>query len=180
MWNPKTAGIDEIHLEAENLNTILEIVISNNELNTNQKNSLLGMALNASANLLYCVKQRKSDVNNLINTYRHRILKSALLRHQRKTGSTCLIINMPKGGINTIELTEILIDGLLRRFEKMILSEYGNIEGVKAIRGIYSNAVDVNGSGEFLTESGKALIDELIFELVEFCQEKISHSGDKP
>lgn len=71
---------------------------------------------------IYCtgVKQRKSDVNNLINTYRHRILKSALLRHQRKTGSTFLIINMPKGGINTIELTEILIDGLLRRFEKMI------------------------------------------------------------
>lgn len=47
MWNPKTAGIDEILLEAENLNTILEIVISNSELNTNQKNSLLGMALNA-------------------------------------------------------------------------------------------------------------------------------------
>lgn len=111
-------------------------------------------------------------MNNFINTYRHRILKSALLRHQRKTGRTCIIINMPKGGINTIELTEILIDGLLRRFEKMILSEYGNIEGVKAIRGIYSNAVDVNGSGEFLTESGKALIDELISELVEFAKKK--------
>nr|DAM19927.1 MAG TPA: protein of unknown function (DUF5375) [Caudoviricetes sp.] len=123
---------------------------------------------------IYCtgVKQRKSDVNNLINTYRHRILKSALLRHQRKTGSTCIIINMPKGGINTVELTEILIDGLLRRFEKMILSEYGNIEGVKAIRGIYNNAVDMNGSGEFLTESGKALIDELISELVEFAKKK--------
>lgn len=53
MWNPKTAGIDEILLEAENLNTILEIVISNNELNKNQKSSLLGMALNASANLLH-------------------------------------------------------------------------------------------------------------------------------
>ncbi|HEC6738289.1 TPA: hypothetical protein R3747_003892 [Salmonella enterica subsp. enterica serovar Thompson] len=60
MWNPKTAGIDEILLEAENLNTILEIVISNNELNTNQKNSLLGMALNASANLLYwCEAEEK-------------------------------------------------------------------------------------------------------------------------
>jgi len=79
---------------------------------------------------------------------------------------------MPKGGINTVELTEILIDGLLRRFEKMILSEYGNIEGVKAIRGIYSNAVDVNGSGEFLTESGKELIDELISELVEFVKKQ--------
>lgn len=119
---------------------------------------------------IYCtgVKQRKSDVNNLINTYRRRILKSALLRHQRKTGSACIIINIPKDGINTVELTEILIDGLLRRFEKLVLSEYGNVEGLKAIKGIYSSAVDVNGSGEFLTDSGKELIDELISELVEF------------
>jgi hypothetical protein len=60
----------------------------------------------------------------------------------------------------------------LRRFEKLALSEYGNIDGVKAIRGIYSNAVDVNGSGEFLTESGKALIDDLIAELVEFAKKQ--------
>lgn len=111
-------------------------------------------------------------MNNLINTYRRRILKSALLRHQRKTGSACIIINIPKGGINTVELTEVLIDGLLRRFEKKLLSECGNIEGVKAIRGIYSSAVDVNGSGEFLTESGKELIDELISELVEFVKKQ--------
>jgi hypothetical protein len=30
----------------------------------------------------------------------------------------------------------------------------------------------VNGSGEFLTESGKALIDELISELVEFVKKQ--------
>ncbi|WP_369467400.1 hypothetical protein [Enterobacter cloacae] len=111
-------------------------------------------------------------MNNLTNTYRRRILKAALLRHQRKTGSNCLVINLPKGGINTLELTEILMDGLLRRFEKMTLGEYGNIEGVKIIRWIYSSAVDVNGSGEFLTESGKELIDELISELVEFVKKQ--------
>lgn len=38
-------------------------------------------------------------MDKLIETYRRRILKAALLRHQRKTGSTCIIINMPKGGI---------------------------------------------------------------------------------
>jgi len=117
-------------------------------------------------------------MDSLINTYRHRILKAALFRHQRKTGSNCIIINLPKGGINAIELTEILLDGLLRRFEKLALSEYGNIDGVKAIRGIYSNAVDVNGSGEFLTESGKALIDELISELVEFAKKQKSVTAE--
>ncbi|HBQ6628386.1 TPA: hypothetical protein L8N66_005365, partial [Klebsiella pneumoniae] len=34
------------------------------------------------------------------------------------------------------------------------------------------NSVDVNGSGEFLTESGKELIDELISELVEFVKKQ--------
>ncbi|EFO1798983.1 hypothetical protein DVM85_03530 [Escherichia coli] len=117
-------------------------------------------------------------MNNFITTYRRRILKATLLRHQHKTGSTCIIINMPKGGINTVELTEILLDGLLRRFEKLALSEYGNINGVKAIRGIYSNAVDVNGSGEFLTESGKALIDDLIAELVELAKKQKSVTAE--
>ncbi|WAH52449.1 hypothetical protein LMA04_20670 [Pseudescherichia vulneris] len=111
-------------------------------------------------------------MNNVINTYRRRILKAALLRNQRKTGSTCVVISLPKGGIKTLELTEILLDGLLSRFEKQALSELGNVEGVKAVRGIYCNAVDVNGRGEFLTESGKELIDELISELVEFVKKQ--------
>ena len=109
-------------------------------------------------------------MSNLITTYRRRILKAALLRHQRKTGSSLLVIKLNKGGISTIELTEILLDGL--KFERLALGEYGNVEGVKALKGIYSNSVDVNGSGEFLTESGKELIDELISELVEFVKKQ--------
>ena len=53
MLNPKKAGIDEIQLEAENLNVLIEVVLSNKELATYQRDSLLGMALNASANLLH-------------------------------------------------------------------------------------------------------------------------------
>jgi len=109
-------------------------------------------------------------MDKLIETYRRRILKAALLRHLRKTGSNCIIINHPKGEIKTIELTEILLDGLLSRFEKQAVSEFGNIEGVQAVRGIYSSAIDVNGRGEFLTESGKQLIDDLIAELVDFAK----------
>lgn len=108
----------------------------------------------------------------VINTYRRRILKAALMRHQRKTGRNCLVIKLNKGGINTVELTEILLDGLLRKFERLAISEYGNVEGVKAIKEIYSSSVDVSGSGEFLTESGKQLIDELICELVEFVKKQ--------
>lgn len=111
-------------------------------------------------------------MDKLIETYRRRIIKSTLLRHNRKTGSNHLVIKLNKGGINTVELTEILLDGLLRKFERIAISECGNVEGVKAIKGIYSSAVDVNGSGEFLTDSGKELIDELISELVEFAKKQ--------
>lgn len=111
-------------------------------------------------------------MNNLIKIYRRRILKSALLRHQRKIGSNFLVIKLNKGGINTVELTEILLDGLLRKFERLAISEYGNVEGLKAIKGIYSASIDVNGSGEFLTDSGKELIDDLISELVEFVKKQ--------
>lgn len=104
----------------------------------------------------------------LIEIYRRRIIKSALHRHIRKTGGSCVVISQPKGEIKTLELTEILLYGLMIRFEKQALSELGNVEGVKVVRGIYCSAVDVNGRGEFLTESGKELIDELIRELVEF------------
>jgi len=86
-------------------------------------------------------------MDNLILTYRRRILKAALLRHQRKTGSTCIVISLPKGGMTTLELTEIVMDGLLSRFEKEINSEFGSTEGNKFLREIYRGAVDVNGSG---------------------------------
>ncbi|NHV95661.1 hypothetical protein G9X52_20090 [Cronobacter sakazakii] len=111
-------------------------------------------------------------MENSILTYRRRIVKAALLRHLRKTGGNAIVIKLPKGGITTIELTEILLDGLLRKFERLAISECGNVEGLKAIKGIYSSAVDVNGSGEFLTDSGKELIDELISELVQFVKKQ--------
>lgn len=83
-------------------------------------------------------------------------------------GSNCFVIKFNKGGINMVELIEIFFDGLLRKFERFVISEYGNVEGVKVIKGIYSSVVDVNGSGEFFMDCGKELIDEFIFELVEF------------
>lgn len=118
-------------------------------------------------------------MDNLILTYRRRILKAALLRHQRKTGSTCIVISLPKGGMTTLELTEIVMDGLLSRFEKEINSEFGSTEGNKFLREIYRGAVDVNGGGEFLTESGKLIIDELLNELVRFAKSR-AMQGEKP
>lgn len=116
--------------------------------------------------------------NPIIGTYRRRILKAALIRHQRKTGSTCIVITQPKGGIKTLELTEIVMDGLLSRFEKLARGEYGSLNGEKAIIAIYKNAVDVNGYGEHLTESGKLLVDDLVAELVSHAKKAAAGTGD--
>lgn len=105
-------------------------------------------------------------MNNLIPTYRRRIMKATLDRHQRKTGSNLVVISLPKGEITTIELTEILMDGLLCRFEKLALAEYGSVDGEKSIRELYQNSLDVNGHGEYLTEAGKLLVDDLLIEVV--------------
>ncbi|KMK23122.1 hypothetical protein ABW11_21185 [Pluralibacter gergoviae] len=116
-------------------------------------------------------------MNNLTLIYRRRILKAALLRHQRKTGSHCIVIGLPHGGITTLELTEIVMDGILVRFENIVRKEHGNLAGDKAIRDLYLNAVDVNCNGEFLTYSGKLLVDELVAELIAHAKEKYVSGG---
>ena len=171
-----------VTIKAEQLNFLMQTIFTHHkDFDCHQLDGVLGLAYDLAGEVYSWMekeekivqqneehKRRGNYMSNLITTYRRRILKAALLRHQRKTGSSLLVINLNKGGISTIELTEILLDGLLRKFERLALGEYGNVEGVKALKGIYSNSVDVNGSGEFLTESGKELIDELISELVEF------------
>lgn len=117
-------------------------------------------------------------MNNLIiGIYRRRILKAALIRHQRKIGSTCIVISLPKDGITTLELTEIVIDGLLSRFEKLARGEYGSVNGDKAIIAIYKDAVDVNGYGEHLTESGKLLVNDSVAELMSHAKKAAAEAG---
>ena len=170
----KDSSLETAKNTADNLYQLMELINSNIiDMDIEQIISLSGLCLDLSAQVsMWMDSEFERRENNVIETYRRRILKAALLRHQRKTGSNCLVIKLNKGGINTVELTEILLDGLLRKFERLAISEYGNVEGLKAIKGIYSSAVDVNGSGEFLTDSGKELIDELISELVEFVKKQ--------
>lgn len=63
-------------------------------------------------------------------------------------------------------LQKLLWMGFWFVFENIARKEHGSIDGDKAVRELYRNAVDVNGHGEYLTESGKLLVDELIAELV--------------
>lgn len=109
-------------------------------------------------------------MDNSIVIYRRRIVKAALLRHMRKTGGNAIIIKLPKGGITTLELTEIVMGGLLSRFELLTCGEAGTSKGNETVKDIYYRSLDVNGLGEYLTETGKLLVDELIAEMVAYAR----------
>lgn len=102
--------------------------------------------------------------NNKIEIYRRRIAIAALHRMKRKTGGYCLVINLPNKEIQTIELNEEAFQKLLMKFEKQASSEFGK-ESTEFIRKTYLNSLDINGHTEYLTETGKMIIDELLAEL---------------
>lgn len=114
--------------------------------------------------------------NKSTETYRHRIATAALSRHHRKTGSNCIIVNTPNGGIKTIEFTVEFMEQLLRRFEMITRGEFGTTGGNDFIQEAYLGALDINRNGEHLTESGKLIIDELINEVIDYAKE--NHEGN--
>ncbi|MEY6761799.1 hypothetical protein AB9B48_09000 [Kluyvera ascorbata] len=101
---------------------------------------------------------------SVIEIYRRRIAIAALHRMKRKTGGYCLIVNLPNKEIQTIELNEEAFQKLLMKFEKQASSEFGK-ESAEFIRKTYLNSLDINGHTEYLTETGKMIIDELLSEL---------------
>ncbi|MCL5502180.1 hypothetical protein M5Y49_26390 [Escherichia coli] len=110
--------------------------------------------------------------NVLIEKYRNRIKNTALAWMKKKTGGNLLIINLPAEKIVTVEITEQYMDLLLRRFEALARGEFGKIEGNKIINSSYQDAIGINKETEYLTESGKLIIDDLLMEVVEYVKEK--------
>lgn len=115
--------------------------------------------------------------NNTIEIYRRRIAIAALERMKRKTGSNCVIVNMPDGGIQKIDFDEKSMLKLLMRFESQACSEYGMSESTTFICSTYMNSLDINGHTEYLTETGKLIVDELLGEVITWVKEKYINGG---
>ena len=90
---------------------------------------------------------------------------------KRKTGSNLLTVKRHDGELTTIEITEQFISQLLLRFEGVTRGEFGRKDGETAIRTAYQDAVGINQHGEYLTESGKLIIDELLNECIDYIKE---------
>lgn len=112
-----------------------------------------------------------------IAKYRNRIKNAALAWMEKKTGGNLLIVNLPGGKIETVEITESFMYSLLLRFESLVRGEFGRTEGDKAINAAYDKAIEINKDSEYLTESGKFIIDDLLMEVVAYVKEKHASGG---
>ncbi|AYW30945.1 TPA: hypothetical protein JTP90_004188 [Escherichia coli] len=113
----------------------------------------------------------------IIDKYRRRIATAALQRMQRKTGGNLLIVSLPDGELTTIEITEHFMTQLLLRFEGLTRVEFGRTDGETAILAAYRNAININQHTEYLTESGKLIVDNLLKEVVDYEKEKYTSGG---
>lgn len=114
--------------------------------------------------------------NNTIKIYRHRIAIAALNRMKRKTGSYRLTVSMPDDNIQFIDIDEEAMLQLLQRFEKQARNEFA-AEAEAFIRQTYMKSVDINGHTEYLTETGKMIVDEIFAELIKHAKEKYVSGG---
>ncbi|MCH5495045.1 hypothetical protein L4B25_22265 [Salmonella enterica subsp. diarizonae serovar 16:z10:e,n,x,z15] len=96
---------------------------------------------------------------------------------KHKTGSNCVIVNMPDDDIQKIDFDENSIMKLLMSFERQACSEYGISESTSFIRSTYMNSLDINGHTEYLTETGKLIVDELLGEVITWVKEKYINGG---
>lgn len=181
MWNPEEIdNIEDAAISARSLNELLDLMyISLKKMNHLQTERLLGLALNISSDISFWIdeEEKRREKKNTIEIYRRRIAIAALERMKHKTGSNCVIVNMPDGDIHKIDFDEKSMLKLLMRFERQACSEYGISESTSFIRSTYMNSLDINGHTEYLTETGKLIVDELLGEVITWAKEKYFSGG---
>lgn len=114
--------------------------------------------------------------NNTIKIYRRRIAIAALNRMKHKTGSYRLTVSMPDDNIQFIDIDEKAMLQLLQLFEKQARNEFA-AEAETFLRQTYIKSVDINGHTEYLTETGKMIVDEIFSELIKHAKEKYVSGG---
>lgn len=127
-------------------------------------------------------------MNNLINTYRRRILKAALLRHQRKTGSkrtvsmiggfdTAVIYSGQHGSISVYPAPERF--ALASHVEGLAIEKYGQELGQQMALRMYRDMLDTDAeNGLQLSKMGREGFNLLHDSFIEQIQKE--GMPDKP
>ena len=98
-----------------------------------------------------------------IAKYRNRIIEARLASMKKKTGSHCILINLPDGRMSTVELSESKLNDWLKYFELVVYD--GKKRTIAELEIIDHYQTCVSKHCDKLSEFGNNFVNGLIKEM---------------
>lgn len=105
-----------------------------------------------------------------IERYRNRLAAARFDAMVKKTGSNCVLVNLPDGTMATVEVSEQSLTEALKYFESVVYGEYRRSEAEELILQLYSS--NLSKHGDKLTEGGNVFMNDLIKQTVMMVKEQ--------
>lgn len=105
-----------------------------------------------------------------ISRYRNRLAAARFESMTQKTGSNCILVNLPDGTMATVEVSQGSLIEALKYFESVVYGEYSRPESEALILKLYSS--NLTKHGDKLTEEGNAFMNDLIKQTVMMAKEQ--------
>lgn len=105
-----------------------------------------------------------------IERYRNRQAAARFESMADKTGSNCVLVNLPDGTMATVEVSQESLIEALKSFESVVHGEYSRAESEELILRLYSS--NLSKHGDKLTESGNLFMNDLLKQTVMMAKEQ--------
>lgn len=112
----------------------------------------------------------KISLQQKIERYRQRQAAARYEAMIQKTGSNCVLVNLPDGTLATVELSQQSLLDALKYFEGVVYGEYSRAESEELIIKLYNS--NLTKHGDKLTEAGNAFMNDLIKQTVMMAKEQ--------
>lgn len=114
--------------------------------------------------------KEKVSPQQKIERYRNRQAAARFDAMVKKTGSNCVLVNLPDGTMATVEVSEQSLTEALKYFEGVVYGEYRRSEAEELILQLYS--CNLSKHGDKLTEGGNVFMNDLIKQTVMMAKEQ--------
>lgn len=111
----------------------------------------------------------------IIERYRNRQAAARFEAMTDKTGSNCVLVNLPDGTMATVEVSQESLIEALKYFESVVYGEYRRAESEELILRLYSS--NLSKHGDKLTEGGNLFMNDLIKQTVIMAKEQNINGG---
>ncbi|WP_208952424.1 hypothetical protein [Rahnella sp. ChDrAdgB13] len=105
-----------------------------------------------------------------IERYRNRQAAARYEAMIQRTGSNCVLVNLPDGAMATVEVTQQSLIEALKYFEGVAYGEYPRNEAEELLLKLYAS--NLSKHGDKLTESGNEFMNDLIKQTVMMAKEQ--------